>query len=207
MRIIDPNGLLPNERILRDVICNHPMDSNLANHLDTVEVFLSERCEIAHERIEPDIENRKVSLGLGRFSKNKANFRYILYHEFCHVADRLNPSFKYSEQLRASLSSSEQMAVMELWNLFIDARLNRHELFELGDQKPCSPKRHGLLLNGIQGKLQRHAVMLENQGVPYSEAMKLAGDCWNNPPEVWTYEEMVTWVRKNSPPSNSNGSR
>jgi hypothetical protein len=42
MRIIDPEVLLPNHGILLDVINDHPLDPNLSNHLDTVEVFVSE---------------------------------------------------------------------------------------------------------------------------------------------------------------------
>lgn len=198
MRIIDPNRLLPNEEVLRDVISSHPLDHNLASHLDTVEVFLSERCEIPREMILPDLENRKARLGLGRLSQTSEDFRYILYHEFSHVADRANPEFKYSEERRESLSESERTAVMELWNLFIDARLNRAELFHLGDQPGGLTRKHGFIPNTLEGKLLRHAVMLENQGVSYESALKLTTACWNDPSDVWTYEEMIEWVRRNT---------
>ena len=198
MQIIDPNMLLPDKQVLQDVVQKHPLHSNLAGHVETVEVFLSERFEIPHECIETEAADHKVRLGLGRSSINKTNFRYILYHEFGHVADRLRPEFKYSEQLKASLSDSEKMAVMELWNLSIDARLNMVGLFDLGILRDCYSKKHGWLPSTVQGKLQGHAVMLENQGIPYDTAMKLAEDCWSNPPHTWTYEQMIAWVKKNT---------
>jgi len=107
MQIIDQNMLLPDNQVLQEVVQKHPLHPNLAGHVETVEVFLSECCEIPQECIEVEADY-KVRLGLGRFSKNKSNFRYILYHEFGHVADRSRPEFKYSEQLKASLSDSER---------------------------------------------------------------------------------------------------
>ena len=197
MIILDPNELLPKVAILHDVIDNHPLNSNLATYLDIVEVFLSEQCEIADERIEIDLENKMARLGLGRASKNKTYFKYILYHEFGHVADRANSDFEYSEQRRKSLSESEQIAVMELWNLYIDARLNHAGFFDIRAQPVCHSMKHGQLPNTIQGKLQSHAVMLENQGIPYERALRLVSDCWKNTPHIWTYEEMIAWVREN----------
>ena len=161
MQIIDPHMLLPDKDVLQDVIHGHPLRSNLADYVDTVEIFLSERCEIPQECIESEADH-KVRLGLGRLSKNKPNFRYILYHEFTHVGDRSRPEFKYSEELKASLSDSERMAVMELWNLSIDARLNVVGLFDLGKPEVCYSKKHGWLPGTDQGKLQGHAVVLEN---------------------------------------------
>jgi len=199
MQIIDPNMLLPDKQVLQDVVQKHPLHSNLAGHVETVEIFLSERFGVPSERIETEAADHKVRLGLGRSYINKPNFfRYILYHEFGHVADRSRPEFKYSEQLKASLSDSEKMAVMELWNLSIDARLNMHGLFDLDTPRSTVSGKHGLLPSTVQGKLQGHAVMLENQGIPYDTAMKLAEDWWSNPPLAWTYEQMIAWVKKNT---------
>lgn len=204
MIILDPNELLPNVAILHDVIDNHPLNSNLATHLNIVEVFLSEHCDESPDvKIETNLENRMARLGLGRSSQNKTYFKYILYHEFGHVADRANPDFEYSERRRTSLSESEQIAVDELWNLFIDARLNHAGVFDLGALQECYSLKHGRLPNTIQGKLQSHAVMLENQGIPYKRALKLASGCWKSPPGMWTYEEMVAWVKENTGEQNT----
>jgi hypothetical protein len=40
--------------------------------------------------------------------------------------------------------------------------------------------------------------VLENQGIPYDIAMKLAEDWWSNPLHAWTYEQMIAWVKKNT---------
>jgi len=197
MQIIDPHMLLPDNQVLQDIVDRHPLHPDLAGWVDTVEVFLSERGEIPQECIETEVAH-KVRLGLGRLSKSKPNFRYILYHEFAHVADRSRLEFKYSEELKASLSSSERMAVMELWNLSIDARLNKAEVFELGKPQPCYSKKHGWLPGTIYGKLQGHAATLENHGISYEKAMEHAENWWISPPDTWSYEQMVSWVKKNS---------
>jgi len=145
MQIIDANMLLPDKQVLQLVVQKHPLHTNLAGHVETVEVFLSERCEIPQECIEVEATGHKVRLGLGRSSKNKPNLRYILYHEFGHVADRSRLEFNYSEQLKSSLSDSEKMAVMELWNLSIDTRLNMVGFFDLGTPRACFSKKHGYL--------------------------------------------------------------
>jgi len=197
MEIIDPHNLLPDTEMLLDIVQNHPLGSDLAVQVDTVEVFLSERCQIAYECVETEIASRGVRLGLGRSSKYKSNFRYILYHEFGHVVDRSDTLFGYSEEFKESLSESEKMAVMELWNVAIDARLNCVGLFELGTKTSCYTRKHGSLQNTVQGKLKGHAVMIENQGVSYDMAMQLLEGWWSNPAHVWSYADMISWVKKN----------
>jgi hypothetical protein len=197
VRIIDPDRLLPNEQFLREVISSHPLNSKLADHLDTVEVFLSEQYGMANEQIETYLEDRKARLGLGRSSKNKINFRCILYHEFTHFADRVDPAFSYSEDLKTSFGDPEQVALMDLWNVFIDSRLNKAGVFVLEERPPSFSQIHGWIPNTVEGKLQDHAVRLENVGVPYEKAMETMTDCWRNPPDNWSYEGMSDWLRCN----------
>jgi hypothetical protein len=155
----------------------------------------------------PDLENRRGRLGLGRLSRESSDLTYILYHEFSHVADRINPRFKYSEERKAALSEHEQMAVMELWNFFIDARLNRAGVFQLIEQPACPTRKQGLIPNTIQGRLQLHAVLLETLGVRYELGLSLVTDFWNDPTEVWSYEEMIEWVKGNTGEQDSREDR
>lgn len=124
MKVIDPHRLVPDAVILVQVVETHPLRPRLSDIISTVEVYLSERHGIPAEQIETDLPNKRVRLGLGATSHEKSNFQYILYHEFSHTADRANPEFGYSDDRVLALTDSEQIAVMELWNLFIDSRLN-----------------------------------------------------------------------------------
>jgi hypothetical protein len=76
-----------------------------------------------NESISFDPTNSYVTLNVGRDTPAKSNYKYILYHEFSHAADRLSSSFGYSEKKKATLTEDQQICVMELWNVYIDARL------------------------------------------------------------------------------------
>jgi len=76
-------------------------------------------------------------------------------------------------------------------------------LFDLGTPQACYSKKHGWLPDTVQGKLQEHAVVLENQGVPYDKAMRLVEDWWNNPPDAWTYEQMIAWAKNTAEPGGA----
>lgn len=198
MKIIDPKHLLPSIECLQKVIDDHPFSPNLGTCIDTIKVVLSETCNLPKEIIETDLTKRRVTLGLGRSSKDKPDIKYILYHELGHVADRANPHFKYSEDTKRNLLQSEKSALMELWNLFIDARLHAVGLLELTAQQICYSKKHGRLPTGVEGKLEGHAVMLENQGIPFEHAMRVVNERWDTPTAMWTYGEMIKWVKEHS---------
>ena len=143
MKIIDEQNLIPDKRILIQIISNHPFVSDLSNKLETVQIEISENHGIPKEMIQFDPSNTHVILGIGKGSHQKENFEYILYHEFGHAADRLNPGFEYSEKEKSLLSAKEKMGVMELWNTYIDSRLNESGLFKLGYQPPSTGKLNG----------------------------------------------------------------
>lgn len=199
MKVLDPEGLLGGLDLVQEVLERHPFAPPLATVIDTVEVVVSEAYGIAAEQIRTDLAGRNATLGLGRSSSGTQAFRYVLFHEFGHVADRARPDFGYSDALDRSLSSRERVAVMELWNVFIDARLNAAGVFELGYQPPCCSRRHGRLPSGIEGKLQGHAVMMESQGVSYDQALEVVLRFWDRPESLWSFADMVLWVRDHAP--------
>jgi hypothetical protein len=88
VKILDTEKLLPNPDLLQEVIDSHPFAPPLATVIDTVQVVVSERCGIPSEEINTDLPNRKAVLGLGRSSKDKSTFKFILFHELAHVAVR-----------------------------------------------------------------------------------------------------------------------
>ena len=194
MKIIDEQNLIPDKRILIQIISNHPFVSDLSNKLETVQIEISENHGIPKEMIQFDPSNTHVILGIGKGSHQKENFEYILYHEFGHAADRLNPGFEYSEKEKSLLSAKEKMGVMELWNTYIDSRLNESGLFKLGYQPPSTGKLNGKVVRfpeGLNGELLSHISILENCGLKHEKANKLVDDIWNNPRRVMTYKDMI----------------
>lgn len=86
---------------------------------------------------------------------------------------------------------------MELWNVYIDARLERETLFDLGLVRPCVTRTHGVLPADMTGKLMGHAVTLESQGIQYEAAVDIVQKCWYRPSPSWTHDSMIGWVVKN----------
>ena len=74
MKIIDEQNLIPDKRILIQIISNHPFVSDLSNKLETVQIEISENHGIPKEMIQFDPSNTHVILGIGKGSHQKENF-------------------------------------------------------------------------------------------------------------------------------------
>ena len=199
MKIIDEQNLIPDKKILNHVVSNHPFDSDLSVKLETIKIDISENHGIPKEMIQFDPSNTHIILGIGKSTHLKENFEYILYHEFGHAADRLNPDFGYSEKEKAQLSDREKMGVMEIWNICIDSRLNESGLFNLGYQPLTVGTLNGKVVRfpeGLEGKLLSHISMLENCGFKYETAKEMVNNLWNNPIWTVTYMDMIASVKK-----------
>jgi len=126
------------------------------------------------------------------------NFEYILYHEFTHIADRTNPLFGFADDKRDSLSDEEQLCLMEIWNVFIDSRLNFHNLFRLGN----NDKRIYCTINGklqlapfsIEGKLLRHMSFLRSRGIQNADI--IVRNVWNNPNISHSYDDLIKIIKE-----------
>lgn len=192
-KIIDHKSLLPDKNIILEVIKSHPLCQELYNHIETVVIT-----EANKESIEYDYYHRKVVLNLSVNSYSKENFKYILFHEFSHIADKVRPAFKYSEELKTSLSDLEKLLVMELWNVYIDSRLNYYGLFMLG---PNDKNVYGTI-NGkfqelpfsVEGKLCGHISFLTSGG--FQDAEAVIESIWNNPGHNLSYVDLILIIKQ-----------
>jgi hypothetical protein len=99
------------------------------------------------------------------------------------------------------LSRKVRLIVMELWNLYIDARLNLAKLFELGYQPIGYIRIAGqkqLKPEGIKGKLLSHISALECCGFSNSYADEIVNEIWNNPTIKLSYEQLLDIAIKRS---------
>ena len=200
MKIIDEQDLIPKYDILDKIICNHPFATNLSGSIDTITICLSERYGIPREMIEFDTSNTHITLHVGKTTHSKDNFEYILYHEFGHAADRFNQDFKYSEKVKLQLSDREKIGVMELWNIYIDSRLNMSGLFKLGYQPAAIGTVNGKIQKfpkGIDGKLLSHISILESCGFIHKKANEVVYRIWNYPNTSMTYKDLILAVKEN----------
>jgi hypothetical protein len=129
---------------------------------------------------------------------NCNHYEYILYHEFGHIADRLNPKFRYSDESRLALSKTEQVMFMELWNLYIDARLNHFGHFKLtkiamGGYCRIDGKLQRAPFS-IEGKLLRHISCLRSGNI--DNADQIVRSIWENPLLPRSYDDLINLIRK-----------
>lgn len=182
MRIIDPQKLVPNESVINDVIASHPGSHAIKSAITSIIVREADAESI-------NLDGTTLTLYLQESSGRRENFRYVLYHEFYHIVDRLNLKFEYYDDIKHSLTPIEQLNLMELWNLFIDARLHKRGLFELDENdKGLYGTVNGRLQKipfTIEGKQLRHISFLASRGVV--DAEELVREIWANPPTVITY--------------------
>lgn len=197
MILHDAEELIPNHDILRQVIAKHPLDQMLMTHIRSITVYRSERYGIAQEQINID-SNNDVTLGVGQATSQRRNYIFILYHEFSHIADRLRPAFQYSAQLKETLSSSERICLMEIWNEYINSRLNAFNLYEPAGTNCCGTL-NGRLLTfppNTEGELMAHMSTLEREGFLHAEAKKLVEMVWKSPEMQITYPDMIRTVKE-----------
>lgn len=97
MEIIDIEKLISDHGYLGRIVAAHPFDATLAQKIRQITIRRSERYGIAQENIETDEITGHAILGVGQNTYRKADYESILYHEFGHAADRISPTFRYSE--------------------------------------------------------------------------------------------------------------
>lgn len=193
IEIIDQQGLVPDKGIIREVIDRHPIYKELCIHVKTIIIEKADK-----ESIEYDFYSKKVILNLTQNSHEKENFKYILFHEFSHIADKTRVEFGYSEEVKNSLTDLEKSLVMELWNVYIDSRLNYYGLFMLG---PSDTKVYGTIDGKLQklpftieGKLLGHIAFLASRG--FQDAKFIVKDIWNNSQRMISYNDLNQIVKE-----------
>jgi hypothetical protein len=104
---------------------------------------------------------------------------------------------RYSEEQKRALSPSESKCVMELWNTYINSRLNAVGLY-----RPSGKTCVGTLNGSVQafppsteGALMSHMSILEHEGFSFIRAKEIVQHIWQNPTITWTYPEIIVVVR------------
>lgn len=193
MNIIDNNNLILDKNLLIRVIKKHPLNNNLYNLINNLVVDLLSKNDTTPARIDLNLLNNNVTLFIKPETPSENNYEYILFHEFSHIADRYNPKFKYSNKIRDSLTNVQRENVMEIWNLYIDARLNDEKLFHLSNNcKKEYSKINGKLQelpHSIEGKLMGHISFLGSRGVKNAE--NIVRKIWQNPDNFLSYQDII----------------
>ncbi|WP_034621430.1 hypothetical protein [Desulfovermiculus halophilus] len=189
MKIVDYQNLVDPD-LLHWVAKRHPLNPDIASEIPLLYVQEKDQRGI---RIEMDHRSGNVTLTIHPIIRPTKRDEYILYHEFGHIADRLNPDFRYNQDRRLALSRSQEECFLQIWNVFIDARLHHHGLF-------CLPQggEVDIVVDGIKYRLPRSEIStylleacahLSQRGVRKPGA--LLTDIWNNPERHLTFEDLL----------------
>lgn len=188
MKILDYQNLVDSE-LLGAIARQHPFYPGVASEIGILYVQEKDQRGI---RIEMD-QSANVTLTIHPIIRPNARDKYILYHEFGHIADRLNPDFGYNHQRRQNLSQGQEECFIQLWNVFIDARLHHHGLFRLPPGGEVD-----IVVDGIKYRLPRTEVStylleacahLSQRGIGKPGA--LVTGIWNHPSRFLTFEDLL----------------
>lgn len=192
VKIIDRDNILRDQCALIKVIQGHPFSATLCRDIHSITI----KEPIEGQGISVSLNDGDVTLFIYRDTQDEDNFHHILYHEFGHVADRFNPSFKYSEEQRDALSCHERENLIELWNLYIDARLNRAGLLRLPTHGQFAVRVEGerrLVPPSIGAKLWMHANFLSSRN--FQNASDVVDRIWKNPGQFLSFQDMLDLVK------------
>ena len=116
---------------------------------------------------------------LGDILLREINFpalQCILYHEFTHLLDAIDPDFKYDSSIREQLRKTEQAhkIIVDLWNAYIDRRLVH--LLEHQYEKHIQPTKNSS--NSSVDDLLR-TIWSSNTRYTFLQLMQMAQRCCN----------------------------
>lgn len=192
MEIFDFQNLV-DPHLLRIVSKHHPLYRDMDSELRTLTIR-----EKGSEPIRMEMEeDLRCTLYIHPILRPSARDKHILYHEFGHVADRLNPSFGYRHAERKALDPLQEQNFLELWNIYIDTRLNQHGLF-------CLPQsgHSEFIIDGkryVLPKSEVNTYLLEAITHLTQRGMKRPGSVvtsiWNNPHRFLSFDDLLDAVR------------
>lgn len=191
MNINDPEKLIPIQSLIIDVINTHPFYNKLSEQINDIDI--EEATQEQYTGIIFDLDSHDIILRIEKEAYKQNNFLHVLYHEFGHVADKLNSSFLFSTERNMALSGKERDILNEIWNIYIDSRLNSKGLFQLCENEiPICGSingKHKTFEHNINGRLEKHISFLESRGI--SQAEKLVHEIWNNPNKLISYSDII----------------
>ncbi len=191
MKVFDPQNLI-DKWLLEIVTKHHPLYHDIGSELNILTVHEKEGQDIF---IQMD-DKKNVDLHIKPIIQPTQRDKYILYHEFGHIADRLNPYFRYDHNLRLTLSHIQEKNLLELWNVYIDTRLNQHGLFSLPQSGQID-----VVVDGVKYRLPRsdtNTYLLEAIAHLSQRGFQKPGlivtDIWNNPGRFLTFRDLTSLV-------------
>ena len=188
MHIHDFRNLVDKELLWR-ALKHHPLLRDLASELKSLTI---------QEKTGPNVgvemdENRHATLYIHPIIQPCKRDRFILYHEMSHLADRINPRFGYRHRDRMRLTAYQERNFMELWNVYIDARLNQHGLFCLPQSGQAAfvidGRRYVLPKNDINTYLLEAITNLTQRGM--NRPGSLVTTIWNNPHRQLSFDDLL----------------
>lgn len=188
MNIYDPDGIFPDHEILVSVLHSHPFLPGLDRKIST----LTLRKPLDGEGPQVNVDENNVILTICTPDVIDDRIRYILFHEFGHIADRFDPSFEYSEQKRNDLPDTKHSNFMEIWNLYIDARLKYRGLYRLIGHHQSAMSLNGklqLVDTSVETKLYDFENFLSKRG--FRDAFTVVKNIWENPLQSLTFPAIL----------------
>ncbi len=188
MHIHDIRNLV-NKELLWVALKHHPLHRDLASELRSLTI---EEKSGPNAGVEMD-ENRRATLYIHPILRPGNRDQFILYHELGHLADRTNPRFGYRHRDRMRLSAYQERNFLELWNVYIDARLNQHGLFCLPQSGQSAfvidGRRYVLPKNEVNTYLLEAIANLTQRGM--SRPGSLVTTIWNNPHRSLSFDDLL----------------
>lgn len=196
MKIIDDKKLISSKfkDVLIKISKNHPSGENLYNSINNLIIKPSDG---STEAIYFDTSKKEAILYVFEETTTGDDFEYIICHEFFHIADRINPKFEYSDKKKDLLTEESKRCVMELWNLYIDTRLNENRLLKIrrGSSLLKINGKYQIIYNRtIDTKLMESTNFLKTRGV--NNAKNIVREIWGKPNEFLSYEEIINIIKK-----------
>jgi hypothetical protein len=176
MDITDFKNLVPDKNVLENIVKEHPLSHNLWTSIKKLIIDLSTE---PSEYISFDTMTMNAILYLFKDTPSKPEYEFILYHEFSHIADKLNVNFNYSDAKWTGLKPREQGAVRTLWDVYINSRLNEKKLIP------------AWYANWDRGNRIDY---LESCGLIDPEVVFV--EIWNNPWQILSLDNLVEKAKK-----------
>jgi len=195
-RITGTSDVLHGTELLKEVSTRHPF-GEYARPIRRMELRRDEN----GPRIDLDAADNVV-LRLSGWEGESPNFRYILHHEFGHVYDRMDPVFQYSLEARLCLNEDRDKLeyVTDLWNTYIDGRLDRLGLFEFSrppEKARCFSLGKNITIDSVESYIEAIACRYIRMGVPLEGLIELLKRVWSSPHGTLTYPFFFACYEKN----------
>ena len=186
LRITGVSDLLHETELLKEVAAHHPFGEYF-RPIRCVEL----RCDENGPRIDLSSDDR-VILHLSGSEKTSPKYGYILHHEFGHVYDRMDPAFQYSLEARLCLNGDQNKLVFvtDLWNTYIDGRLDKLGLFEFSqppEEIHCFALDRIIIVDSVESYIEEIACRFFSLGAPLERSRELLERVWNSPHGTLTY--------------------